>query len=97
MNNTGEEKQKARVRSVIMDHSTHTSTPMIGKKVNLAPGEEQEFTVVNDYGAANHFNTLIGSETQNLTPAVKVVDAAGAEKARFNQDVFLIQKGEAKS
>ena len=68
VNNTEEEKQKARVRSVITDHSTHTSTPMIDKKVNLlAPGEEQEFTAVNDYGAANHFNGVIGSETQNLT------------------------------
>ena len=94
--NTGEENQRARVRSVIMDHSTHTNTPMIDKKVNLAPGEEQEFTAVNDYGSANHFNTVIGSETQNLTLAVKVADAAGAEKARFNQDAFLIQKGEAK-
>jgi hypothetical protein len=63
---------------------------MIDKKVNLAPGEEQEFTAVNDYGATNHFNTVIGSETQNLTPVVKVVDAAGAEKARFDQDAFLI-------
>ncbi|MDQ3921393.1 MAG: hypothetical protein M3248_03440, partial [Actinomycetota bacterium] len=44
MNNTGEEKQKARARSVIMGHGTHTSTPMLDKKVNLAPGEEQEFT-----------------------------------------------------
>ena len=96
MNNTGEEKQKARARSVIMGHGTHTSTPMLDKKVNLAPGEEQEFTAVNDYGSANHFNTVIGSETQNLTLAVKVADAAGAEKARFNQDAFLIQKGEAK-
>ena len=80
MNNTGEEKQKARVHSVITDHSTHTNTPMIDKKVNLAPGEEQEFTAVNDYGSANHFNAVIGSEPQNLTPAVKVVDAAGRRR-----------------
>ncbi len=96
MNNTGEEKQKARVHSVITDHSTHTNTPMIDKKLNLAPGEEQEFTAVNDYGSANHFNTVIGSQTQNLTLAMQHVDAAGAEKARFNQDAFLVQKGEAK-
>jgi hypothetical protein len=94
--NTGEENQKTRVRSVIMDHSTHTNTPTIDKRVNLAPGEEQEFTAINDYGTANHFNTIIGSETQNLTLAVKVADATGAEKARFNQDAFLVQKGEAK-
>jgi hypothetical protein len=42
------------------------------------------------------FAADLASKTQKLTLAVKVADAAGAEKARFNQDAFLVQKGEAK-
>lgn len=58
----------------------------------LEPGEEREFTAINDYGAANHFNTLIGSETEDLDLSVSVADAAGNEKAWFNQVAFLTEE-----
>jgi hypothetical protein len=91
MENTGNKAQQTRVRTVIMDHRSHTNTPVIDEPVKLAPGEERELTAANDYGAANHFNTVIRSKTQDLALSVKVTDAAGNEKARFNQDAFMIQ------
>ncbi len=91
--NTGEETQEAQVRTVIMDHANHTNTNVVDEQVELEPGEEREFTADNDYGTANHFNTLIGSETQNLELAVGIADAAGTETARFNEKAFLIQEG----
>ncbi|MDQ3912561.1 MAG: hypothetical protein M3305_12490 [Actinomycetota bacterium] len=96
MTNTGDKDQKARVRSIIMDHSNHTNTNVVDEQVNLAPGEEREFTAVNDYGSANHFNTLIGSEKKDLDLSVKVADSSGNETAQFNQKAFLV-KGKAKS
>jgi hypothetical protein len=84
------------VRSIIMDHSNHTNTNVVDEQVNLAPGEEREFTAVNDYGSANHFNTLIGSENKDLDLSVKVADSSGNETAQFNQKAFLV-KGKAKS
>ncbi len=94
MKNTTEEDQEARVRTVIMDHRNHTNTDVIDEQVELAPGEEREFTAANDYGNANHFNTIIGSETQDLDLAVSVTDSAGEETARFNDKAFLIQEGQ---
>lgn len=91
--NTGEEDQRARIRTIIMDHANKTNTPVIDEPVELAPGEEREFTTVNEYGTANHFNTIIGSETQDLGLAVKVTDAEGTEIARFNERAFLVQEG----
>ena len=91
--NTGEEGQQARIRTVIMDHANKTNTPVIDEAVELAPGEERELTTLNEYGTANHFNTIIGSETQDLGLAVKVTDAEGTEIARFNERAFLIQEG----
>jgi hypothetical protein len=96
MTNTSEEVQEARVRTVIMDHSNHINTDVVDEQVELAPGEEREFTAVNDYGVANHFNTIIGSETRDLGLAVSVVDAEGTETARFNEKAFLAQEGKAK-
>ena len=93
MKNTGEETQETRIRTVIMDHRNHTNTDVVDEKVELAPGEEREFTAANDYGTANHFKTDIGSETQDLGLAVKVTDSAGKETARFNEGAFLIQQG----
>ncbi len=91
--NTGEEDQRARIRTVIMDHANKTNTPVIDESVELAPGEERELTTLNEYGTANHFNTIIGSETQDLGLAVKVTDAEGTEIARFNERAFLVQEG----
>ena len=91
--NTGEEDQRARIRTVIMDHANKTNTPVIDEPVELAPGEERELTTLNEYGTANQFNTIIGSETQDLGLAVKVTDAEGTEIARFNERAFLIQEG----
>src|SRR5919106_6173762 len=94
MKNTTEEEQEARVRTVIMDHGNHTNTDVIDEQVELAPGEEREFTAVNDYGDANHFNTIIGSETRDLDLAASVTDSAGEETTRFNDKAFLIQEGQ---
>src|SRR5919107_6358316 len=94
MKNTTEEEQEARVRTVIMDHGNHTNTDVLDEQVELAPGEEREFTASNDYGDANHFNTIIGSETQDLDLAVSVTDSAGEETARFTDKAFLIQEGQ---
>ena len=91
--NTGEEAQKAQVSTIIMDHSNHTNTDVVDELVELEPGEERELTAVNDYGTANHFNTLIGSETRDLDLAVTITDAAGTETARYNDAAFMVQEG----
>jgi hypothetical protein len=93
MRNNTEQDQEAQVRTVIMDHSNHTNTDVINEQLELAPGEEREFTATNDYGTANHFNTIIGSETEDLDLAVSVADSEGTETARFNDKAFLIQEG----
>ncbi len=93
--NTSEEVQEAQVRTVIMDHP-ETNTTMVEERIELEPGEEREFTADNDYGTAEHFNTVIGSETQDLELAVSIVDAAGTETARFKQAAFQVQQGKAK-
>jgi hypothetical protein len=94
--NTGDEVQEARVRTFIMDHRNHTNTDVVDKQVELEPGETREFTALNDYGEANHFNTFVGSETRDLELAVSVTDAEGAETARFTDAAFTVQeKGSA--
>jgi hypothetical protein len=93
--NTGEEVQEAQIRTRLMDHP-EVSTTMIDEKIELEPGEERELTTVNDYGTAEHFNTTIGSQTQDLDLAVSIVDAAGTETAQFNQAAFQVQEGKGK-
>jgi hypothetical protein len=94
--NTGDEVQEARVRTFIMDHRNHTNTDVVDEQVEIEPGEEREFTALNDYGEANHFNTFVGSETRDLELAVAVTDAEGAETARFTGAAFTVQeKGSA--
>lgn len=93
--NTGDEAQKARVRTVIMDHRNHVNTDVVDERVELAPGEEREFAAANDYGEANHFNTIIFSENQDLALAVQVTDSEGVETARFNDAAFMVQQGKA--
>ena len=94
--NTGDEAQEARVRSFIMDHRNHTNTDVVDEEVEIEPGEEREFTALNDYGEANHFNTFVGSETRDLELTVAVTDAEGAETARFTDAAFMVQeKGSA--
>ena len=90
-NNSGE-AQDVRVRTVIMDHTNHINTDAVDEQATLEPGEEREFTAVNDYGTANHFNTFVGSETKDLDLAVTVTDAEGAETARFNDAAFMVQE-----
>lgn len=94
--NNSEEDQSARIRTEIMDHGAHTNTNVIDEELELTPGEQCELTAVNDYGPANHFNTIIGSETQDLGLVVKVDDAGGTETARFSDRAFLMQEGKAK-
>jgi len=91
--NTGDEAQEAWIRTIIMDHRNHTNTDVVDERVELAPGEEREFTAVNDYGTANHFNTKIGSETNDLDLTVTITDAAGATTAWNNDAAFMVQEG----
>jgi hypothetical protein len=90
--NNSDEAQDARVHTFIMDHTNHVNTDAVNEQVTLEPGEEREFTAVNDYGTANHFNTFVGSETKDLDLAVTVTDAEGAETARFNDAAFMVQE-----
>jgi hypothetical protein len=96
VSNNSEEDQQAQIRTVIMDHANKTNIPVIDEKLELAPGEERELTAVNEYGTANHFNTIIGSETQDLGLTVSVTDPAETEIARYNERAFLIQEGKGK-
>ncbi len=90
--NTGDEAQEARVRTFIMDHRNHTNTDVVDEQVEIQPGEKREFTALNDYGEANHFNTFVGSETRDLDLAVSVTDAEGKETARFTGAAFTVQE-----
>jgi hypothetical protein len=94
--NPDEDAQQARIRTDIMDHRAHTNTTVINEDLKLQPGQQCELTAVNDYGAANHFNTIIGSETEDLDLAVTVADDAGTETARFSDRAFMIQEGKGK-
>ena len=94
--NTSDEVQEAQIRTRLMDHP-EVSTSVIDEKIELEPGEERELTTVNDYGTAEHFNTIIGSETQDLDLAVSIDDAAGMQTAQFNQAAFQTQEGKAKA
>src|SRR3712207_8136392 len=76
-----------------MAHPPPTNTTAVDESVELAPGEEREFTAVNDYGTANHFNTKIGSETNDLDLTVTITDAAGATTAWYNDAAFMVQEG----
>jgi hypothetical protein len=76
-----------------MDNRNHTNTDVVDERVELASSEEREFSAVNDYRTANHFNTKIGSETKDLDLAVTITGAAGAETARYNDAAFMVQKG----
>lgn len=99
VSNNSEEDQQAQIRTMIMDHSNKTNIPVIDETLDLAPGEERKLTAVNEYGTANHFNTIIGSETpdtQDLGLAVSLTDPAETEIARYNERAFLIQEGKAK-
>ena len=93
--NNSDEVQEAQIRTRLMDHP-EVSTTVIDEKIELEPGEERELTTVNDYGTAEHFNTIIGSETQDLDLSVGIDDAAGMKTAQFNQAAFQIQEGKAK-
>ena len=93
--NNSDEVQEAQIRTRLMDHP-EVSTTVIDEKIKLEPGEERELTTVNDYGTAEHFSTIIGSETQDLGLSVSIDDAEGKETAQFNQAAFQIQEGKAK-
>jgi hypothetical protein len=97
LTNTSQEDQKAQIRTMIMDHRAHKNTTVVSEPLELAPGEERKLTAANDYGDANHFQTAIGSQTKDLGLVVRVTDPEGNEKARFNQEAFLIRKGKQKA
>jgi hypothetical protein len=97
VSNKSDEDQRAQIRTVIMDHANKTNTPVIDEKLELEPGEERKLTTTNEYGTANHFNTIIGSETEDLGLSVSVTDDEGTEIARYNERAFLIQEGKGKA
>jgi hypothetical protein len=97
LTNTSGKPQRVGANVAIKDHSTKTSTTMINKEVELAPGEEHELTAVNDYGRGMHFMTQLGSETQNLDLSVKLTDSSGKETAQYDQGAFLVQQGKKKA
>ena len=97
ISNKSEEDQRAQVRTVIMDHANKTNTPVIDEKLELEPGEERKLTATNEYGTANHFNTIIGSGTEDFGLSVSVADDEGTEIARYNERAFLIQEGKGKA
>jgi hypothetical protein len=90
--NPGESAQRLWVRTTIMDHSTHTTAPVLDEPLDLAPGEQHELVAVNQYGTANHFVTQVVSESRNLTLSVTISDAAGQETAHFNQRAFWVKE-----
>jgi hypothetical protein len=96
VSNKSDVDQKAQIRTVIMDHANKTNTPAIDEKLELEPGEERKLTTTNEYGSANHFNTIVGSETVDLGLSVAVTDDEGTEIARYNDGAFLIQEGKGK-
>ncbi len=96
MSNKSDEDQRAQIRTVIMDHRNKVNTPVIQEKLELEPGEERKLTTTNEYGTANHFNTFIGSETEDLGLSVAVTDDEGTEIARYNERAFLIEEGKGK-
>lgn len=89
--NTGDEAQQVNVKALIMDPRAKTNTPLITEQLELAPGEEREFTATNDYGDAPHIVARLGSETQDLGLSVKLTDSSGKETARYDQGAFWIQ------
>ena len=93
VSNNSDEDQRAQIRTVIMDHANKTNTPVIDENLELGPGEERRLTADNEYGTANHFNTIIGSETEELGLLVTVTDDEETEIARYNERAFLIQEG----
>ena len=97
VSNKSDEDQRAQIRTVIMDHRNKTNTPVIDEKLELAPGEERRLTTTNEYGTANHFNTIIGSETEELGLSVAVSDDEGTEIARYNERAFLVEEGKGKA
>ena len=97
LTNTSGKAQRVGANVAIKDHSTKTSTTMINKEVELAPGEERELTVVNDYGRGMHFMTQLGSQTPDLDLSVKLTDSSGKETAQYDQGAFLVQQGKKKA
>jgi hypothetical protein len=97
LTNTSNKDQRVGANVAIKDHSTKTSTTMINKEVELAPGEERELTAVNDYGRGMHFMTQLGSQTQDLNLLVKLTDSSGKETAQYDQGAFLVQQGKKKA
>ncbi|GEM_PF-4757996 len=85
----GPTAQQVSVMTTIMDHSTHTNTPVIQQTFTLAPGETKTLAADNTYGTANHFQTRIGSQNQDLTFTVTIADSQGTT-ATFNQRAFWV-------
>ncbi len=88
--NTGDEAQWVNVNAFVMDHRAKVNTPLVKDRLELAPGEERELTAVNDYGAATHIMTRLGSETKDLGLSVKLTNSSGKETARYDQGAFWI-------
>lgn len=97
LSNTSTKTQRVGANVAIKDHSTKTSTTMINKEVELAPGEQRELAAVNDYGRGMHFMTQLGSQTKDLDLAVKLTDSSGKTTAQYDQGAFLIQQGKKKA
>ncbi len=91
--NTGAAPQLVLVATLIMDHRAHENSFVLTEEVELAAGQARTFSARNDYGTANHFTTYVGTETDDVTLAVSLVDAAGTETARFSEKAFMTKDG----
>ncbi len=82
---------------IIMDHAKHHNESVIDEEVVLPAGGEQTFTVVNDYGVANHFSTRMLASTGDpamLGINISIVDSGGTQTTLFNERAFMIQSWE---
>lgn len=89
----GAAAQRVAVRVQIMDHPMMKNTVVIQEALQLGPGELRILSGTNSYGSANHFQTQIASENEDLKVQVTLTDSAGQETARFTQAAFLKRTG----
>ena len=95
--NRGSAMIKALPYVTIMDHTQHSSFPVIEEALELAPGESRASTATNDYGVANHFSTnmLVDTgDTAMLGIEAVIRDSTGAQTTSFNECAFWIRTAE---
>jgi hypothetical protein len=82
------------VATLTLDHRADQHTFAIAEVIELPAGQARTFNARNDYGTANHFSTYVGTQTRAVELAVTLVDTAGTETARFNDDAFMTRDGD---